>query len=177
MASCQEVATNSKSCQKVAEQLVAKASYTREGTTGNSGWGCAAQFSKSWPYFRPKNVIFHTLFQTIPLKSIPVFRPESANTLIHSRSSLKNLTRFQTKMGKVYIRFQTVTVTGVTGSWGAGKLWNKLFAEALNMEINCMQVKTVFGGRRRQRQKIVANLHPPVKIIMVRPLGLFQRSF
>ena len=27
------------------------------------------------PYFRPKNVIFHTCFQTRPLKSIPVFRP------------------------------------------------------------------------------------------------------
>ena len=28
------------------------------------GWGCATRFSKSWPYFRPKNVIFHTRFQT-----------------------------------------------------------------------------------------------------------------
>ena len=44
------------------------------GTPGNSCWGCATRFSKSWPYFRPKNVIFHTLFQTRPLKSIPVFR-------------------------------------------------------------------------------------------------------
>ena len=39
------------------------------GTPGNSWRGCA------WPYFRPKNVIFHTCFQTRPLKSIPVFRP------------------------------------------------------------------------------------------------------
>ena len=23
--------------------------------------GCAARFSKSWPYFRPKNVTFHTV--------------------------------------------------------------------------------------------------------------------
>ena len=30
---------------------------------------------KTWPDFRPKNVIFHTGFQTRPLKSIPVFRP------------------------------------------------------------------------------------------------------
>ena len=43
------------------------------GTPGNSWWGCAARFSKSWPYFRPKNVIsdqtskFHTRFQTWPL--------------------------------------------------------------------------------------------------------------
>ena len=35
----------------------------------------AARFFKSWPYFRPQNVIFHTRFQTRPLKSIPVFRP------------------------------------------------------------------------------------------------------
>ena len=33
------------------------------GTPINSCWGCAARFSKSWPYFRPKQVwqvIFHT---------------------------------------------------------------------------------------------------------------------
>ena len=95
----------------------------------------------------PKNVLFHTRFQTRPLKSIPVFRPglqaeimlsllrlerkqtnssnpfririflflsysfgiETINTFIHSRSSLENHTRFQTKMGKVYTRFQTKT--------------------------------------------------------------------
>ena len=95
----------------------------------------------------PKNVLFHTRFQTRPLKSIPVFRPgllaeimlsllrlerkqkkffkpisnshislsflpiwiETINTFIHSRSSLVNHTRFQTKMGKVYTRFQTKT--------------------------------------------------------------------
>ena len=33
------------------------------------------------------------------------------NTFIHSRSSLKNYTRFQTKMGKVYTSFQTKTKT------------------------------------------------------------------
>ena len=31
------------------------------------------------------------------------------NTFIHSRSSLENHIRFQTKMGKVYTRFQTKT--------------------------------------------------------------------
>ena len=41
----------------------------------NCPWGCAARFSKSRPYFRPKDVIFHTCFQTRPLKSLPVFRP------------------------------------------------------------------------------------------------------
>ena len=112
-------------------------------TPGNSWWGCAAQFSKSWPYFRPKDVISHTRFQTRPLKSMPVFRTglyaeimlsllrlerkqkissnpfqirillflsysfgiETMNTFIHSRSSFKNHTRFQT--GKVFTCFQT----------------------------------------------------------------------
>ena len=41
---------------------------------GNSWWGYAARF-KSLPYFRLKNVIFHTRFQTRPLQSIPVFKP------------------------------------------------------------------------------------------------------
>ena len=44
-------------------------------TPANFGWGCAARFAESWPYFRPRNVIFHTRFQTRPLKPIPVFRP------------------------------------------------------------------------------------------------------
>ena len=37
---------------------------------GNSGWGCAPRYSKSWAYiyFRPKNVIFPTRFQTWPLR-------------------------------------------------------------------------------------------------------------
>ena len=35
------------------------------------------------------------------------FGIETINTFIHSRSSLENHTRFQTKMGKVYTRFQT----------------------------------------------------------------------
>ena len=34
------------------------------GTPRNSRWGYAARFSKSWSSFRPKNVIFHTRFQT-----------------------------------------------------------------------------------------------------------------
>ena len=45
---------------------------------GGSSWEFlvgAAWFSKSWPYFRPKNVIFHTRFQTRSVKSTPTFRP------------------------------------------------------------------------------------------------------
>ena len=34
------------------------ASRAREGTPGNSWWGCAARFPKSWPYFRPKKCHF-----------------------------------------------------------------------------------------------------------------------
>ena len=37
------------------------------GSSGNSWWWCGTRFSKSWPYFRPKNVILHTRFQTWPL--------------------------------------------------------------------------------------------------------------
>ena len=37
-----------------------------------------------------------------------------------------------------------------------GKCWNKLFAEAVNTKINCMQVKEVFAGRRRHK-KIVCS--------------------
>ena len=106
-------------------------------TTGNSWWGCAAQFSKSWPYFRPKSVIFHTRFLTWPLgrnyviisklerkqKILQIhyelayfsfflsysFAIETIKTFIHFRSSVKTHTRFQTKMGKAYTRFQTKT--------------------------------------------------------------------
>ena len=45
---------------------------------GGSSWEFlvgAAWFSKSWPYLRPKNVIFHTRFQTRSVKSTPTFRP------------------------------------------------------------------------------------------------------
>ena len=34
------------------------------GTSRRFGWGCAARYWKSLPYFRPKYVIFATLFQT-----------------------------------------------------------------------------------------------------------------
>ena len=37
------------------------------------------------------------------------FRIESTNTFLHSLSYVENHTRFQTKMGKVFTRFQTKT--------------------------------------------------------------------
>lgn len=56
------------------------------GTPRDSWWRCAARVFKSRPYFRPKHAIFHTHFQTWPLKFIPVFRPELAN--IHPFSDM-----------------------------------------------------------------------------------------
>ena len=67
------------------------------GTPGNSLWACAAQLSKSWPYFRPKILLFRS----------NSFGIETINTFIRSRSSLENHTRFQTRMGEVYTHFQT----------------------------------------------------------------------
>ena len=89
------------------------------GIPGNSWWGRAARFSKSWLQFRPKYVIFYTRFQTRPLKSVLVFRPaiyflkailnscifsfgiETTNIYIHALPYLENHTRFQTKMGRM----------------------------------------------------------------------------
>ena len=61
---------------------------------------------------------------------------------------------------------------------GRGKFWNKLFAETVNTEINCMQVKNkVFAGRRRhkinclQQKPLIKNVSmwkfssPPLKKI------------
>ena len=66
---------------------------------GNSWWGCADRFFKSWPYFRPKNVIFHTRFQTRPLKSIPVFTPSSKAEIM---SSLFKLERKQNNSSNAF---------------------------------------------------------------------------
>ena len=101
------------------------------GSTSRNSWlGCAALFSKSWPYFRPKSVIFLTRSQTwplgrnyviitqirvqtkmffqsisnshIPLSFLLIWNIETINTFMHSRSFLENHIRFQTKMSKVY---------------------------------------------------------------------------
>ena len=48
------------------------------------GGGCVTRFSTSWPYFRPKHVIFHTRFKTWPLKSIPVFIPGGSHKTQHT---------------------------------------------------------------------------------------------
>ena len=48
---------------------------------------------------------------------------ETINTLIHSRNSLENHTRFQTKMGKVYSRFQTKTAQKPYPAFGRHHSW------------------------------------------------------
>ena len=65
------------------------------GTPRNSWWGWAARFSKSWPYFRRKHVIFHTRFQTWPLKSIPVYkRPKLCHQFAKVRTPTTDLVKF-----------------------------------------------------------------------------------
>ena len=71
--------------------------------------GVCSLFFKSWPFCRPKNVIFHTNFQTWPLGRNQASGIDTIDTFIHSCSSLENHTRFQTKMGKVYTCFHTKT--------------------------------------------------------------------
>ena len=64
--------------------------------------------NNSWNPFRIRMFFFLTYS----------FGTETINTFIHSRSSLKNHTRFQTKMGKMYTRFQTKTAQKLT-RWAA----------------------------------------------------------
>lgn len=58
-------------------------------------WRCGAQFSKPWPSFRPKCVIFWYLYQTWSLEFIPA----SVNPYPFSN--------FQNKMVKFYSLYQT----------------------------------------------------------------------
>lgn len=44
--------------------------HARGGTPGNSRWDCAAWFSTSWPYFRPKSVIFRKIHPFSDLASL-----------------------------------------------------------------------------------------------------------
>ena len=50
------------------------------------------------------------------------FGTNTINTLISARSSLENHTRFQTKIGKVYTRFQTKTAHKPLPNGAANKL-------------------------------------------------------
>ena len=65
------------------------------GTLRNSWWGCVARTSKCWPYFRPKNVIFHTRFQTWPAKIHTRFQISLRNSWGRLLASLLRLERHQ----------------------------------------------------------------------------------
>ena len=112
-------------------------SHSRGGGGGYSGEflvGMCRPVLQILTLFQTKNVIFQTRFQDWPLgrnyvfiiytrtqtkNSLNSFRMriflflsyslgiETINTFINSPISLENHTRFQTKMGKVYTRFQT----------------------------------------------------------------------
>ena len=103
------------------------------------------------PISDQKNVIFHTRFQTRPEIMLSLFtlerkqknssnpfrtrislflsysfEIETINTFIHSRSSLENYTRFQTKIDKVYTCFRPKRPKNPTrwGGWGGTYLYN-----------------------------------------------------
>ena len=95
------------------------------GTTGNSWWGCAAQFSESWPYFRPKNLIFHTRFQTRSLKSILIFGPGLIKPVPGSRI-VKDTPQFSPPFIFVF-SFSQFSGPNYLGAWnGLGLIRQKL---------------------------------------------------
>ena len=59
---------------------------------GILGWGVPPRSPNSWPNFRPKYSVFHTRFQTWPLKSIPV--SDLCCTVITLRISNDELVKF-----------------------------------------------------------------------------------
>ena len=75
----------------------------------------------------------------------------SSNTFIYSRSSLENHTRFQTKMDKVYTRFQTKKAQNTT-------LWGGTFLYSWYKEVPPCRVKLLvlsyytLRGRSRVEQ-------------------------
>ena len=111
-------------------------SHRGGGTAGNSWWGCATQFFKlnPDPISDRKKCHFSHLFSDLAFKKL-LYHYLDWNSkkigiyiflclsyiiwnwddkynmyVIHSCSSLKNHSRFQTKMDKVYTHFQTKTV-------------------------------------------------------------------
>ena len=77
------------------------------GTPKNHWRGCAARFSKSWPYFRPKHGIFHTGFQTWPLKSLLVFKPGGGHKTQHTclrRQIISSLLRWERQQKNVFLK-------------------------------------------------------------------------
>ena len=94
------------------------------GTSRKIGWGCSARFLKPLSYFRPKSVIFPTLFQTwspgarrvtscygtytvvgLNVKREMVLSPDDEEVA----NSSKKQTQFKTRVHKPYV-FQTKMV-------------------------------------------------------------------
>ena len=81
------------------------------------------------------------------------FGTETINTFVHSRNALENHTRFQTKMSKVYTRFQTKTAE--KPFWAANRYigeypprpdnTNSLLACSLDVCRVC-PLKSIFSG-------------------------------
>ena len=117
-------------------------------TPGNSWWGCAARFSESRPYFRPKNA-FPPFFdlEVVTKRNIHVYidiiitairTPTQKLSLIHKttnasihysggpdyRSSLVNHTRFQTKMYKIYTLCGGTYLCGLYKGVPPGEYWS-----------------------------------------------------
>ena len=63
----------------------------------------------SWPYFVPKNVIFHIRFQTPPVKSIPILRPG----LYEIMPSLLRLEQQQERFLKIHFEFAYLSLFGI----------------------------------------------------------------
>ena len=55
--------------------------------------------------------------------------------------------RFE-EMAHSTVRDRPLFFDGVEGGGGVGKFWNKLFAEAVITEKNCMQVKKEDGDKK-----------------------------
>ena len=98
--------------------FVYKIRWKTRGYFQKIGWGCAARFLKPLPYFRPKSVIFPTLFQTwskiwlervtscygtytavgVNIKREMVLSPNKEEVT----NSSKKLTQFKTRVHKPY---------------------------------------------------------------------------
>ena len=97
MANKVRVATKTKTCENSENQRQIIPGGGGGGTPQNFGWGCTARFSKPWPYFRPKYMIFHTPFQTWPRKSeINEHVPCQNHTLFQSKKA-KTISYFRIK--------------------------------------------------------------------------------
>ena len=67
-------------------------SYIQGGTPRKFGWGCAARFWKPLSYFRPKYVIFPTLFQTWPKIWYPgksIYKHQMINLISRKKEKLQ----------------------------------------------------------------------------------------